>query len=112
MRTTSGDLDPATAIMNTAPPLEEVIPAYKADLQAALAGGSGLSASVDQVRSKYFLAYNDDAGGRYASALSYTVPKAGDYMLIAGAALGSSGPRHFGRIHVADRARRPAGTRS
>ena len=87
MRTTSGDLDPATAIMNTTPPLEEVIPAYKADLQAALAGGSGLSASVDQVRSKYFLAYNDDTGGSYASALSYIVPKAGDYMLIASGAL-------------------------
>ena len=79
MRRTSGDLDPATAIMNTTPPLEDVIPAYKADLQAALAGGSALSAAVDAVRSKYFLAYNDDTGGSYASALSYTVPKAGDY---------------------------------
>ena len=80
--------------MNTTPHLDEVVPLYRADLQAAMAGGSAIAASVEAVRSKYFLAYNDDSADGYASALSYTVPEAGDYMLIAGGASRcSAGPR-------------------
>jgi hypothetical protein len=100
MRTVSGDLDPAAGIMNTTPPLEEVIPRYQADLQAALASGSAMAASVEAVRSKYFLAYDDDSGDGYSSALSYPVPKAGDYVLVAGGALSMLGRATSGEYEL------------
>jgi hypothetical protein len=52
------------------------------------------------VRSKYFLAWNDDSGGGYASALSYTVAERGDYLLIASGALSMLGRATSGEYEL------------
>jgi hypothetical protein len=91
MRSTSGNLDPAIGIVDTTVPLEEAMTRYRADLQRLLAENESATLAVDELRSRYFLAWDDDSGPGYAAALDYVVPKAGDYVLIASGALASLG---------------------
>lgn len=59
---------------------------YQADVQSLLAENENvaLSLSLDELRSQYFLAWDDDGGDGYSAALEYVVPTSGDYILIAG----------------------------
>ena len=97
MQATSGNLDPAVGIIDTSAPLEEFGTSYRADLQRALAAEEGVAEAIAAVRNESFLAWDDDSGDGYAAALTYIVPNAGDYVLIAGGALST-----FGRATAGD----------
>jgi hypothetical protein len=91
MRATAGNLDPAIGIVETAAPLDETMAAFKADLQRLLAENESPAQAVEELRNRYFLAWDDDSGDGYASVLVYDVPAQGDYALIAGSSLSALG---------------------
>ena len=91
MRATSGNLDPATGIVTATLSLEEFGTGYRADLQRLLAGNESVALALDELRNRYFLAFDDDSGAGYAAALAYVVPTPGDYVLIAGSSLSALG---------------------
>ncbi len=91
MRATSGNLDPAIGIRDTTIPLKEFATQYSADVQRLLTGGGNTQLGLKELRSRYFLAWDDDSGEGYAAALEYVVPASGDYMLIATGSLSAFG---------------------
>jgi hypothetical protein len=91
MRATSGNLDPALGILDTTTPLAEAMSHYRADLQHLLAGNESAALALDELRSRYFLAWDDDSGAGYAAALEFVVPMPGDYVLIAAGSLSAFG---------------------
>jgi hypothetical protein len=97
MRGTSGDLDPAIGIVGTSVPLEEVLARHRAEVQRDLATNTSLAQALESARSQTFLAWNDDSGEGYAAALTYVVPKPGDYGLITWGSLSA-----FGRVTSGD----------
>ena len=62
MRATSGNLDPAIGIMDTTMSLAEFVTRYRADLQRLLAGNENVALALDELRNRYFLAWDDDSG--------------------------------------------------
>lgn len=91
MRATSGNLDPATSVMEATRPLAEVEAAYRADVARLVAESDNVARDLDELRARYFLDWDDDGGDGYASALEFTVPAAGDYRIIATGALSTLG---------------------
>ncbi|MCU0502554.1 MAG: hypothetical protein MUC51_12470, partial [Anaerolineae bacterium] len=91
MRATSGNLDPALGIVDTTMSLEEIGTRYQADLQRLLAANESVALALDELRNRYFLAFDDDGGVGYAAALAYVVPAPGDYVLIASSSLSALG---------------------
>ncbi len=91
MRATAGNLDPAIGIVDTAAPLDETMAAFQADLQRLLAENESPAQAVEELRNQYFLAWDDDSGDGYASALAFNVPAQGDYVLLAGSSLSAFG---------------------
>ncbi len=91
MRATSGNLDPAIGVVDTTTPLAELMPRYQADIQRLVAENESVTQALDDLRDRYFLAWDDDGGGGYAAALEYVIPAPGDYVLIAGGALAAFG---------------------
>ena len=79
-------------------PLEEVGPRYQADLQRLLAGNESVAQALEELRNRYFLAWDDDSGAGYAAALAYVVPAPGDYVLIASQLAFSPRPRDLRRL--------------
>ena len=49
---------------------------YRADVQRLLAGNESVAAALEELRNRYFLAWDDDSGDGYAAALAYVVPSA------------------------------------
>jgi hypothetical protein len=97
MRATSGDLDPAIGVLDTTTPLGEVMTRYRADFQRLLTGQESAAAALEEIRNRYFLAWDDDSGAGYGATLSYAVSTPGDYVLIAGSSLSA-----FGRATAGD----------
>ena len=91
MRATSGDLDPAIGILDTSTPLGEVMTRYRADVQRLLTGQESVATALEEVRNRYFLAWDDDSGAGYGATLAYAVAKPGDYVVIAGSSLSALG---------------------
>lgn len=91
MRATSGDLDPAIGILQAGAPLAEAMTRYQADLQSLLASEGDTAKALQELRNRYFLAWDDDSGAGYAAALEQVVSTPGDYILIAGSALSALG---------------------
>ena len=110
MRSTSGNLDPAIGIMDTSTPLEEVMARYQADIQSLLTGSENVTADLEEVRNRYFLAWDDDSGDGYAAALAYAVPGPGDYILIAGSSLSAFGRSTSGDYELLIGLNAPAGS--
>ena len=96
MRATSGNLDPAIGIVDTAAPLDETMAAFQADLQRLLAENESAAQAVEALRNQYFLAWDDDSGAGYAASLAFDVPAQGDYVLIAASSLSALGRSTFG----------------
>jgi hypothetical protein len=96
MEATSGDLDPATAIMDTSRSIQEVQAQFAADVRDQVLGSEDVSLALTELRDSTFLAWDDDSGGGYAAALEYIIPTAGDYRLIAGSSLSALGRGTFG----------------
>jgi hypothetical protein len=91
MRATAGNLDPAVGIVDTATPLNETMAAYQADLQRLLTENESAAQAVEALRNQTFLAWDDDSGDGYSSALAFDVPAQGDYVLLAGSSLSALG---------------------
>jgi hypothetical protein len=91
MRATSGNLDPMIGIMDTATPLAEVMTRYRAEVGRLVAGNENVAQGLEELRSRTFLAWDDDSGAGYAASLEYVVATPGDYALIAGASLSAFG---------------------
>ena len=104
MQATSGDLDPAIGIMDTTTPLGEVMTRYRGDIQRLLTEHENAAAALEEVRNRYFLAWDDDSGPGYAADLSYTVAEPGDYVLIAGSSLSALGRTTAGTLRLDDQA--------
>ena len=96
LRATSGNLDPAIGIVDTAAPLDETMAAFQADLQRLLAENESAAQAVEALRNQYFLAWDDDSGAGYAASLAFDVPAQGDYVLIAASSLSALGRSTFG----------------
>ncbi len=109
LRATAGNLDPLIGIVDTAVPLDEAMAAYQADLQRLLAENESAAQAVEALRNKYFLAWDDDSGDGYASALVYDVPVQGDYVLLAGSSLSALGRATFGDYELLVGLDSPAG---
>ena len=109
MRSTSGNLDPAIGIVDTAAPLDETMAAYQADLQRLLAENESAAQAVEALRNQYFLAWDDDSGAGYAASLAFDVPAQGDYVLIAGSSLSTLGRSTFGDYELLIGLNSPAG---
>ena len=109
MRSTSGNLDPAIGIVDTAAPLDETMAAFQADLQRLLAENESAAQAVETLRNQYFLAWDDDGGDGYASALAFDVPAQGDYVLLAGSSLSALGRATFGDYELLVGLDSPAG---
>ena len=61
--------------MDTATPLAEAMTRYRADVQRLLAENENVALALEELRSRYFLAWDDDSGDGYAAALQYVVPR-------------------------------------
>jgi hypothetical protein len=109
MRATSGNLDPAIGVTDTASPLPETMARFLADIQRLASQGGDVASSLDALRNETFLAWDDDGGEGYASALEYVVPQRGDYALIAGSALSAFGRSTSGSYELQIGLRAPEG---
>jgi hypothetical protein len=65
--------------------------------------------AVEALRNQYFLAWDDDSGDGYASALTFDVPAQGDYALIAGSSLSTLSRATFGDYELLIGLDSPAG---
>lgn len=91
MRATSGNLDPFVALLDGSADLVDLQTRYLDDLQQLYAAEGEFAAGLEQIRGRYFLAWDDDSGQGYAAALEYPVSAGGDYLLIIGGSLSSLG---------------------
>lgn len=100
MRATSGNLDPAVGITDTSMSLEEAKAQYAADIQRLIAENENVALGLDELRDRFFLAWDDDSGEGYAASLEFIVPSAGDYRLFAGSSLSTLGRATFGNYEL------------
>lgn len=81
MHATSDDLDPFIGLLPADIDLDATRAGFGRDMNAARANANPVAA-IDAVRDKYFLAWDDDSGPGFAAALTYTIPRSGDYYLV------------------------------
>jgi hypothetical protein len=98
--TTSGNLDPALALVPATVDLPSLISGYRAELQQVLETAEQPLAELPALNDRTFLAWDDDSGPGYSSALEFTVPRNGDYILGALGALSSAGRVTSGGYHL------------
>ncbi len=91
MENNSGNLDPAVAILSADEDLAAAYDSLKVDLAELLASSPDPLVDLPALWDRYFLAWDDDSGLGYSAALDFTVPRAGDYFLIATGSLSSAG---------------------
>jgi hypothetical protein len=88
---TSGNLDPALALVPASVDLPSLLSGYRAELQHILETAEQPLVEVPALNDRTFLAWDDDSGPGYSSALEFTVPGDGDYIVGALGALSSAG---------------------
>ena len=91
MRVTSGDLDPSIGIMDTSLTFEEAVALYQFEVDLIVDNNENLALAMQDLRDRFFLAWDDDSGEGYSADLEFVVPVAGDYRLFAGSSLSSLG---------------------
>jgi hypothetical protein len=109
MRSTTGNLDPLLGILDASAPLEETLARYRADVERLRTGAEGAASGLQELRNRYFLAWDDDGGDGYAAALEYTVTTPGDYYLVAAGALSALGRTTSGDYELLIRLNAPDG---
>lgn len=85
LQATSGNLDPFVGILNSGTDLKEFQTDFKIEMEATL-NSDNIFQAINAVRDQYLLAWDDDSGSGYAAALTYTIPKDGDYYLVVSSA--------------------------
>ena len=96
LEATSGNLDPAAALLDGSVDLTEFEALYESQVQQLIAEGANLALELDALRDQLFLAWDDDGGDGYAAALAYAVPTDGDYRVLVTSALSTLGRSTFG----------------
>ena len=96
LATTSGNLDPALALVPATVELPALISGYRAELKHILQTAKQPLVEVPALNDRTFLAWDDDSGPGYSSALEFTVPRDGDYIVGALGALSSAGRVTYG----------------
>ena len=91
LETTSGNLDPALALLPASVDLPKIISTYRAGLQDLLQTAEFPLAELPALNDSTFLAWDDDSGPGYSAALKFIVPQDGDYILGASGALSGAG---------------------
>ena len=91
LETTSGDLDPALSLVQASVDLPDLIAQYRSGIQEILQTSEYPLAEIPALNDRTFLAWDDDSGLGYASAIEFRVPEDGDYILGALGALSSAG---------------------
>jgi hypothetical protein len=91
MKSTSGNLDPALGISDTSQTVDAAFAQYQAEARQILASSSDVAQAINDLRDRFFLAWDDDGGDGYAAELEFTIPAAGDYRIFAGASLSALG---------------------
>jgi hypothetical protein len=91
MENTSGDLDPALALVPASVDLPALVAGYRASVKNLLQTEEHPLAGLSALNDKTFLAWDDDSGPGHNAALKFLVPQDGDYILGALAWLSSAG---------------------
>ncbi len=78
----SGDLDPFLAVANPDLNTSRVRTEFANEVNLSLAAGEDPLKVIPEIAGRYFLAWNDDTNGTYNSALQYSIPADGNYLLI------------------------------
>jgi hypothetical protein len=91
MENISGNLDPILSILPDDGNLSATLDSFKKDVADLVATSSQPLLDLPALRDQYALAWDDDSGPGYASALQFVVPEDGDYFLIAGSSLSAAG---------------------
>jgi hypothetical protein len=81
VQSTSGNLDPFVGTLDAQTDLDAFHDDFSQDLEATLNNENILQA-VNAIYDQYFLAWDDDGGPGYTAALTYSVPKDGNYYLV------------------------------
>lgn len=100
MENKSGNLDPILSILPGGDDLAATLERYKKELADLIAGTTYPMLDLPALRDKYTLAWDDDSGPGYAAALQFTVPKDGDYYLLASSSLSAAGRQTAGNYRL------------
>ena len=91
MENVSGNLDPILSILPADVNLSATLDSFKKDVADLVATSSQPLLDLPALRDLYTLAWDDDGGPGYSSALQFMVPQDGDYILLASSSLGAAG---------------------
>jgi hypothetical protein len=91
MENISGNLDPILSILPDDGNLSATLDSFRIDVADLVATSSQPLLDLPALRDQYALAWDDDSGPGYASALQFVVPEDGDYFLLAGSSLSAAG---------------------
>jgi len=79
---TSGNLDPIVALASTGLTAGELRDQFNSEVDRAIAQGEDPLVAIPRIVDEIFMAWDDDSGDGYTSALEFTIPEDGDYQLV------------------------------
>jgi hypothetical protein len=91
MENTSGNLDPVIFILSADGDLSATLQSYKDAVADLALNSANPLLDLPALRDQYALAWDDDSGPGYSSALQFTPTSSGDYYLVAGSSLSAAG---------------------
>ena len=91
MENTSGNLDPVIFILSADGDLSATLQSYKDAVADLALNSANPLLDLPALRDQYALAWDDDSGPGYTSALPFTPTSSGDYYLVAGSSLSAAG---------------------
>jgi len=100
MENTSGNLDPFLSILPGGEDIPEMLASYKEALDELVVTTANPILELPALRDQYTLAWDDDSGPGYSAALEFTIPKDGDYYLLAGSSLAAGGRQTAGNYRL------------
>ena len=98
--TSSGNLDPIVLLTDTVVNPDILEAEFESAMDRAAQESLDPFEVLDEVRDKYALAWDDDTGGGLTAALTFLIPKDGDYRLVIGGALSEVGIPSFGEYRM------------
>lgn len=100
MITTSGNLDPILGILDISSSLEAGFEEYTRETERIIAESEDVAREINELRDRFFLAWDDDGGEGYAAALDFIVPASGDYRIVASGSLSTVGRATSGNYEL------------
>jgi hypothetical protein len=91
MENISGNLDPILSILPDNGNLSATLDSFRKDVAELVAASPQPLLDLPALRDQYSLAWDDDGGPGYTSALHFVIPEDGDYFLLAGSSLSAAG---------------------